>query len=291
MSNRINLTPIDPFDWPKGLVLSVKSLGDPLSVHRTPRWLTQIRLLGGGLFFLLAIILFRIVTQWNRPEYLIVAIPLLFTSLSLVYNGLKEWGLWVLVFPTGIMCWQHNRFAVFPWDEIWEIYISRVSQGVKFFGKANAKGEPQSAWLEFTKLPRILGPTMNVIRHDQARVRISSSLEGFDELSTQIQQNTFINAWNYCDLVLSSDYMIWFGYFKVSKKGIFYEDQQIFWNEIDDILIAGGYLQVRNNNQRKPLLSLPLDMIPNPHVLLALIALQGEIPCLSEVNKFNTISE
>ncbi len=270
---RTDATRIDPHDWPRGLAQAVTSLGDPLSVHRIPAWLTQVRFLGSFTFLFLSILLFLLVATSGRLEYLIVAIPLMLTSFSLGWNGLRERGLWVLIFPTGLVCWKRGHISVFAWHEIWEVYVSRVSRGAKFFAKADATGEPECAWLEFTKLPRILGPQLRLVRHDQAQVTLSSSLEGFAELSQHIQQMTFLPAWDYCDLAFRSKRQIWFGKLKVSPICLSFGRRYFAWKEINDILIAGGYLQVRTNGHWKPLLTFPLETIPNPHVLLALVAL------------------
>ena len=71
--------------------------------------------------------------------------------MSLLLAAWRDRGLWVLVFPQGLLRWQRGAVASFPWDEIERVSFSRVLAFGPVEVAHDATGAPESAWLPLGK--------------------------------------------------------------------------------------------------------------------------------------------
>jgi Family of unknown function (DUF6585) len=270
--------PITP-DWPNELIGPVERLGPPREVFHFPRHHASRRILLGVILIVINLIgNFVYFFVFNGPFIPQFFLLLLFfgpmaTGLGLIYAAVRDRGLWVLIYPSGILRWQRGEVVTFPWDEIVEVLFHRVVECDRPKRKLGPNGEWLSVWLPILKMrSRSLGAYLSLRREDGSEAILPTSLENFHELLRIVQHETFRVLWPKMIYRQAQGRKVHFGLISVGSAGIFFRDERLPWRDFDDVLIANGKLVVRVFGMVKPWIEIPLQFVMNPHLLIALTA-------------------
>lgn len=266
-------------DWPNELIEPVERLGRPSEVFHFPRQHASRRIL-------LGLILVAINLIGNVIYFFVLGLPfvpqffllLMFfgpmaTGLGLIYAAVRDHGLWVLIYPSGILRWQRGQVVTFPWEEIAEIFFHRVVECDRPKRKFGPNGEWLSVWLPILKMrSRSLGAYVTLRREDGSEAILPTSLEHFELLVKIVQQETFQVHWPKMLARLGQGKRVFFGLVSIGASGIYFRDERLHWRDLDDYLIARGKLIIRAFGMVKPWVEMPLHMLMSPHLFIALVS-------------------
>ncbi len=194
------------------------------------------------------------------------------SGVGLIYAGLRDRGLWILVYPMGLLRWQRGEVITFPWDEVTDLVFYRVVECDNPKREVGADGELISAWLPIAKMgSRTLGAHVVLRRNDGVEAILPSSLFDFRRLCRIAQVNTFRALWPNVWAQFLDGRQVEFGSLSLSVDGIHFDKVFLGWHDLEDALVQIGKLIVRSRRQHRPWASLPLQGVSNPHVLAALL--------------------
>jgi hypothetical protein len=273
----------DAPDWPIELSEPVARLGAPSEVFRIPRsnaarkTISGISLIAGGG---IANYLYWVV--FNGPLDMHLLFFFLFgpiiTGVGLLYAAWRDRGLWVLIYPMGILRWQRGEVVAFPWDEVEQVAFYRVVECDRPKRKSGPNGEIASSWLPIAKMgSRTLGAHLNLRRQDGTEAILPSSVGNFRRLCQVVQEESFRAMWPKVWARYSAGEPVKFGDLSLNLAGIVGDGDLLPWSELDDAIIENGKLIIRARQTRKSWLEVPLHAVPNPHVFAALLICGGRI--------------
>ena len=270
--------PIAP-DWPVELIEPVERLGPPREVFHFPRRHASRRILLGIVLVIANLIgNFIYFFVFNGPFIPQFFLLLLFfgpmaTGLGLIYAAIRDHGLWVLIYPSGILRWQRGTIVTFPWDEIVELFFYRVVECDRPKRKLGPNGEWVSVWLAILKMRSYsLGAYVTLRREDGSEAILPTSLEDFPELLRIVQDETFRVLWPKMTARLAEGKKVHFGLISIGASGIYFRDERLRWRDLEDNLIANGKLVVRTYGMARPWVEIPLHFVMNPHLFVALVS-------------------
>jgi hypothetical protein len=275
-------------DWPVELAEPVAKLGPPSAIHRIPRqFVTRkfisglVLIIGGGIANYIYWFVF------NAPDIQIMHLFLIgpiLTGLALWYAVWRDRGLWVLIYPMGILRWQRGVVVTFPWDEIEKVNFQRVFECDRPRRSKDENGQIATSWLPIVKYgSRTLGAHLSLKRNDGAEAILPSSLGEFSRLCRTVQEETFRALWPDVWSSFIGGNRIAFGEISVSLDGVHRDSSLLSWHLLDDVQTQNGKLSVRALDKRRPWVELPLQNVSNPHVFVALLIVGP--PRLSEVER------
>ncbi len=264
-------------DWPNELIGPVERLGPPSDVFHFPRHHASRRILLGVVLVALNLIgnfvYFFVLGLPFVPQFflLLMFFGPMATGLGLIYAAVRDRGLWVLIYPSGILRWQRGEVVTFPWEEIVEVFMHRVVECERPKRKLGPDGEWLSVWLPILKMrSRSLGAYVTLRREDGSEAILPTSLEHFDQLLKIVQHETFRVLWPTMIGRLAQGRKVHFGLISVGASGIYFGDERLHWRDLEDHYIANGKLTVRAHGMTRPWVEIPLHFVMNPHLFLAL---------------------
>lgn len=269
---------IESPDWPVELAEPVARLGPPRDVYRIPRRYSARKTLSGLILIIGGLIgnyLYWIVFKAQFGEihflYFLLFGPIL-TGIGLIYAAWRDRGLWILIYPMGLLRWQRGEVVTFPWDEIAELSFFRVVECERPRRTTGSDGEMVSSWLPIAKMgSKSLGAHIVLRRDDGAEAILPSSLHEFKRLSQVVQEETFMVMWPKAWSRFLEGKRVKFGDLSISLGGLHRDGSFLAWHEIEDTLIKNGKVIIRSRLQHRSWLELPLHLVVNPHVFVALL--------------------
>jgi hypothetical protein len=198
---------------------------------------------------------------------------------GLILNLYRQRGLYVLLYPTGLLRLRRGEVESFPWDEVAEVRLKtqKVEAVVTVRGP---DGEPVACWLP-AEVPDVQVWTagLTVVRLDGARAEFSPVLAGYDELAAEVQRRSFPPLWRDAIGRFRDGRMLAFGKLEVSLLGLHHKGQVLPWPEVGKLTVAQGQLGIAQKGKWLPWATIkPAAEVPNLHVLFALAALAMEAP-------------
>lgn len=268
-------------ELPRELAAAVLDLGQPLSLHRTSPSSNWRRGGWGTLILLIGIVLN--VWYWGfleeRKLVLMLAvsgIPL--GGITLLLALLRDRGIWVMCYPSGLLRWQRGEVLSLPWEQISGLSLHGLTRSGAFAGSADDKGRPISGWIPLDPVAnRLLGPVVRLYRDDGEIADIPASLTEFASLSRHIQEEIFRRQWPAICREFAAGTRLRFGLFTARRDALYFGGSPLRWGLAEDAMIAGGQLQIRAVGLWKPWADAPLDRVLNPHLLLGLFLRVDEI--------------
>jgi hypothetical protein len=266
-------------DWPIELSEPVARLGTPNEVFNIPRShaarkaVSGISLIvGGGIANYIYFVVFNMPIGLDvHMLYLFLFGPII-TGVGLMYAAWRDRGLWVLIFPMGILRWQRGEVVAFPWAEVREITFYRVVECDRPKRKAGPNREIITSWLPIAKMgSRTLGAHLIIRREDAAEAILPSSVGEFRRLCQVVQEETFRLMWPKVWARFIDGSRVKFGDLALSLAGISRDGDLLPWYELEDALVQNGKLVIRARRMHKPWLEVALHNLPNPHVFAALL--------------------
>lgn len=265
---------------PDDLTRAREELGDPEALYQvSPAWFRAKLALGLVLVAVgLAGIGLGVVVGLKVFQHLIHFIlwPLAIGG-GLILNLYRQRGLYVLIYPSGLLRLQRGEVESFPWDEVAEVRLKtqRVETVVLVRGP---DGEPLGCWLP-AEVPgvKVWDAGLTVVRADGATAHFSPVLAGYAELAEEVQRRSFPHLWADAAGRFRDGRMIAFGKLEVNLLGIAHGGQLLPWPEVEKLSIAQGQLAVSQRRKWLPWATVkPAADVPNPHVLFALAAYATE---------------
>lgn len=265
---------------PDDLTRAREELGEPDALyHVSPAWFRAKLAAGLGLIAL-GVGGFGVFAAIGFKAFHVFAHFILWpvgVGVSLLMNLYKQRGLYVLVYPSGLLRLQRGEVESFPWDEVAEVRLKtqRAEAAVLVRGP---DGEPAACWLP-AEVPdvQVWNAGLTVVRADGATAHFSPVLADYAALAEEVQRRSFPALWADAVRRFHDGRMLAFGKLEVSLLGLHHAGQILPWPEVGKLTIAQGQLAVSQKRKWMPWATIkPAADVPNPHLLFALAAYATE---------------
>ncbi|HEY1186164.1 MAG TPA: DUF6585 family protein, partial [Gemmata sp.] len=201
---------------------------------------------------------------------LLVFLPL--SGASLLLHMYRNRGLYILVYPTGLLRLRRGEVDSFPWDEVEHIRLKlqRVN-GAEF--TFDDSGAPLSCWLP-VDVPtfKLWDAGLTVMRADGTEAHFGPALTDYDALAAQVQVRTFAALWPRARDRFFAGERSDFGELEVGLAGLRHNGKLLPWRELKELVIAQGKLSIKQSGKWLPWALVDVLSVPNPHVLFALVS-------------------
>ena len=113
---------------------------------------------------------------------------------------------------------------------------------------------------------------LTVERTDGTEAHFGPALADYDRLAEEVQRRTFPRAWAIARDRLLDGLTVAFGDLDATPAGLRHVGKLLPWRELKEIAVAQGRLTIKRSKGWLPWAILDNSKVPNPHVLLALVA-------------------
>lgn len=200
--------------------------------------------------------------------HLLYLVPLF--GVALLIHMYRNRGLFVLVYPNGLLRLRHGEVDSFPWHEIESIRLRLTrAEGAEF--TYDPDGSLLACWLP-VDVPtfKLWDAGFTVIRTDGAEAHFGPALTDYEGLATEVQKRTFTALWRPLRTRFRNREHILFGELDVGPVGLSHAGKLLTWRELKELTIAQGKLSIKQSGKWLPWALLDLSGVPNPHLLFAL---------------------
>jgi hypothetical protein len=278
---------IEEPNWPEELIEPIRKLGRPLAYHRTSRKQASRRatmalalILVGILANYLYFVQFKLPPLPDKFIFLILFGPPL-AGLLLIYRSYRDRGMWIVVYPMGLLHWHRKEVTTFPWVDVRAVHFHSVNKEVEIDIRLSADGTPVEATLDISQAgSTIFGSRLHLAREDGTAGYIPSSLTNYHELVRLIQIKTFELHWP----------RIWerhvtgstneFHLVEISLLGLRKINDSLPWIEFGNLSINGGKVSITKLGKWRSWFDMPLELVPNPHIFWTLIRAANPMPVI-----------
>lgn len=267
-------------DWPDELAEAAAKLGPPSDVFNVSRSRAARKafsglalIVGGGIANYLYWVVFQGPVAFEHILFLLLFGPFV-SGAGLIYAAWRDRGLWVLIYPVGLLRWQRGEVVTFPWDEVSEIAFYRVVECDRPRRATDAEGQLETCWLPIAKTgSKSLGAQVILRRADGAEATVPSSFDDFPRLCQVVQEQTFRVMWPEAWARFVEGKRVKFGAVALSLAGAHRDGDYLPWPEVADAQVVNGKLQIFSRALRRPWADVPLHLVGNPHVFVAMLIL------------------
>jgi hypothetical protein len=192
------------------------------------------------------------------------------TGASLLMHMYRQRGLFVLVYPTGLLRLRHGEVVSFPWDEVESIRLSlQRCEGPEF--ARDDDGAILACWLPVDVPTFKLGEAgVTVARDDGVEAHFGPALTDYDQLAEEVQKRTFAVQWSRTLARFRGGERIPFGELEADRAGLRHSGKLLRWRDVKEVVVSQGKLSVKQSGKWLPWALLEVGGVPNPHLLLAL---------------------
>lgn len=256
------------------LTRSVAELGEPEAFFRISRgrFLTK---LGVGLLLLVFGVVGNYLWWVHGPgqfdalvAHLLIVLPLL--GIALLWHMYRHRGLFVLVYPTGLLRLRRGEVDSFPWHELENIHLKVQRASAPELTRA-PDGTILACWLP-AEVPtfQLWNAGLTVARTDGIAVYFGPALTHYPQLAEEVQKRTFLILWpRYWGQFLAGN-PVSFGVLELSRTGLRHAGKFLRWVDVKELSVAQGKLSIKQGGKWLPWALLDINSIPNPHILFAL---------------------
>jgi len=201
---------------------------------------------------------------------LLVFLPL--SGASLLLHMYRNRGLYVLIYPTGLLRLLRGEVDSFPWHEVERINL-KVQRANDAEFTYDDGGGPLVCWLP-VDVPtfKLWDAGLTVVRADGTEAHFGPALSGYDELASLVQMRTFAALWPRVRDRFFAGERIDFGELELGLAGVRHNGKLLPWHELKELIIAQGKLSIKQSGKWLPWALVDVIGVPNPHVLFALVA-------------------
>lgn len=202
--------------------------------------------------------------------HFLIVIP--FLGVALLWHMYRQRGLYVLVYPTGLLRLRRGEVDSFPWGEVAHVRLKvQRATGAEF--TRHPDGSPAACWLP-AEVPtfQLWNAGLTVAREDGVVVHLGPALTDYDRLAEEVQKRTFAVAWPLVWAGFLDGKVIAFGDIEASRAGMRHGGKFIPWHEVKELAVAQGMLSVKQGGKWLPWIATAIQTVPNPHILFALVA-------------------
>lgn len=199
---------------------------------------------------------------------LLFVLPL--TGVSLLWHMYLNRGLFVLVYPTGLLRLRRGEVDSFPWPEVERVTLKvRRAAGPEF--ARGADGGPLACWLP-VDVPafKLWDAGLTVTRADGTAAQLGPALTNYDLLAEQVQRRTFEALWPALRARFLDGERLEFGPLEADHTGLRHEGKKLPWRELKELTVAQGKLSAKQTGKWLPWALVEVSDVPNPHLLFAL---------------------
>ena len=258
------------------LTRSMTELGDPEAFFRISRGRLLAKLALGILLVVYGIVgnyvwwVHGPATFGHFELLLLVVLPL--TGPALLWHMYRQRGLFVLVYPTGLLRLRRGEVDSFPWREVDHVRL-KVKRTASASIDRGPDGAPVACWLP-AEVPtfQLWNAGLSVAREDGIEAHFGPALTDYDRLAEEVQRRSFTFLWpNVWERFLSGA-SVAFGDLELSRTGLRHIGKFLRWADVKELAIAQGKLSIKQGGKWLPWALIDINGIPNPHVLFALAA-------------------
>jgi hypothetical protein len=257
---------------------SVTELGEPDLLFRISRTRLLAKLTIGVLLLVYGVVANYF--WWFHPNgpatfghfelLLLLVVPL--SGGALLLHMYRQRGLYVLIYPTGLLRLQRGQVDSFPWREVSHVQL-KVQRAAKAEFDRDPDGTVLACWLP-AEVPsfQLWNASLTVARDDGVTVHFGPALTDYDMLAAEVQKRSFAHLWPAVWGRFLSGVIVAFGDLEATRVGLRHGGKFLPWLEVKEVAVAQGKLSVKQGGKWLPWVVLDVNDIPNPHVLFALAA-------------------
>jgi len=256
------------------LTRSMTELGDPEVLFRISRGRFFAKLALGLLLLIYGVVANYYwwvegpATVGHFEVILLIVVPL--SGGALLLHMYRERGLFVLIYPTGLLRLRRGEVDSFPWREVDHVRVNIQRAAEAEFDRA-MDGELLACWLP-ADVPtfQLWKAGLSIARDDGTMVHFGPALTDYDLLAEEVQKRTFAVLWPLVWARFINEQSIEFGDIDVSRAGLRYSGKFLPWSDVKELTIAQGKLSIKQGGKWLPWVLIDVNSIPNPHLLFAL---------------------
>ena len=252
-----------PVKFTNDLPTEAEGLGDPIADFRSGSFQYLLFLSVGSLGVLFGLawlgivvaVFFIALFRGPKPRFggfgaTLPGIVLLSGGLATLYRASRSRSLQVYVFTGGLARVQRNQAEVLRWEDINEV---------------RRNPNPKTKGLTVT------WPSQLIFKlRDGRQLIFDESLSRLKDLRTLVEEHTRDFMFTALLEALQVGAAVAFGSLAVSAEGIFNGTTAMPWTECASVKVGGGSLIVSCTGAKRAFCKVPLEEVPNPHVLTAL---------------------
>ncbi len=267
---------------------AVTELGEPEALFRISRGRFLAKLALGVLLLLYGVVANYLwwvhgPATFGHFEFLFLLLPPL-SGASLLLHMYRNRGLFVLVYPTGLLRLRRGEVDSFPWNEIETVKL-RVQRAEAAELTYDPDGNLLACWLP-ADIPtfKLWDAGLTVVRTDGTEVHFGPALSDYDQLAAEVQKRTFTALWSRTRARFQDGARMSFGELDVGFVGLWHAGKFLPWRELKELTVAQGKLSIKQAGKWLPWALVDLAGVPNPHLLFALAeeARRAPVPPLIE---------
>jgi hypothetical protein len=202
-------------------------------------------------------------------EILFLLVPPV-SGISLLVHMYRHRGLFVLIYPSGLLRLRRGEVDSFPWHEV-EFVRVRVQRAEVQFTR-DPDGSPTACWLPVDVPTFKLGDAgLSVVRTDGVEGHFGPALSHYDVLAEEVQKRTFAALWSSARDRFRDGDRIGFGDLEADRFGLHHNGKLLRWRELKELNIAQGKLSLKQSGKWLPWVLVDMGSVSNPHLLFALV--------------------
>jgi hypothetical protein len=255
---------------------AVVELGEPEALFRVSRSRFLTKLVAG-----VALVAFGLVANYfwwvhgpGTPDHLVmlVLVGAPVSGVSLLLHMYRNRGLYVLLYPTGLLRLRRGEVDSFPWSEVVSVRL-KVQRAELETDDPDAATDAPVFWLPVEVPTFKLGEAgLCLARADGTEVALGPALSEYAELAEQVQRRTFAALWPAARDRFRAGEAVAFGEIEVSPTGVRHAGKLLRWRDLREVTVAQGHFSVKQAGKWLPWALVDVYAVPNPHVLFALLA-------------------
>jgi hypothetical protein len=253
----------------------LRELGEPEAVYQIglPRFLFQLAI---SLTLILIGVLINYLWWVHGPQRLDhLALLLLFPPfLGVVVIGrlLRQRGLMLLLYPTGLLHLRRAQAEVVLWQEVDQMFL-HFNHLKERIVEHDQEGK-RTAYLlrpaaSFTD--DLLHSWLTLVCQDGRELQITPAVSRYHHLVLEVQRRIFPILWQKVWQQLQEQGFATFGPLLISDRGLHWSKAVLPWNQFDSLRIHNGKLLIRQKKLWKTWRSTAVSTVPNLPIFWALV--------------------
>lgn len=258
------------------LTRSVTELGEPEALFRVSRGRFLAKLALGVLLLVYGVVANYLWWVHGPARFghlellLLIVLPL--SGATLLWHMYRHRGLFVLVYPTGLLRLRRGEVDSFPWHEVDHIRL-KVQRASEADIARGPDGTPVACCLPAEEPSfQLWNASLSIARADGIEAHFGPALSDYPLLAEEVQKRTFAYLWPVIWERFQAGIPIPFGSLELSRGGIRFAGKFLRWSEVKDVSVSQGRLSIKQGGKWLPWALVDVNTIPNPHVLFVLIA-------------------
>ncbi len=198
------------------------------------------------------------------------------TGLSILRHLFASRGLAYLVYPTGLVRVRGRELTAFPWGDLDDLTV-RAESATPIV--TTESGRVTDCRLVVTSPAlRLNAAAVTLKRSDGETAEVTAAVADYSSLVEEVTSRTFAEAWPRLLAELTAGGSRAFGPWLAQADGLRLETSVVPWAVLRLARVADKFLTVERFGAKPGRWSAPLESIPSPHLLIALLAVAQADP-------------